>query len=401
MIKRLASDYILKVSNQFPVVLIQGPRQSGKTTLARALFSNKAYFSFEYPDIREVFEADPREFLNRIPSEGAIFDEIQNVPKLLSYLQGIVDEEKVNGKYILTGSSNFKIMDSVSQSLAGRCGICKLLPLSIKESALGNTDEQIFTGGYPRIHSLEVDANEYYRSYIETYVEKDIRRTLNIKDFKAFERFITALAIRVGSFVDYASLSNDCGISVNTVKQWLSVLEESYIVYLLPAWYMNRSKRLVKANKIYFFDTGLVCNLLKISNYEQLSNEKLRGSLFENLIILEKLKDKYNTGSLAEFYYYRTSNGVEVDLIEEHSARVSAFEIKSSSTFNSDYLKGLLAFKKDYSDIVDSLFVIYTGEWQGVMKGCNIVNYMGNVQFGFLNCFGKKKVVLGTRLELA
>lgn len=179
--------------------------------------------------------------------------------------------------------------------------------------------------------------------------------------------------------VDYASLSNDCGIGVNTVKQWLSVLEESYIIYLLPAWYMNRAKRLVKANKIYFFDTGLVCNLLKISNYEQLFNEKLRGSLFENLVIIEKLKDKYNTGSLSEFYYYRTSNGVEVDLIEEKAGCVSAFEIKSSFTFNSEYLKGLLAFKKDYDDILASLSVIYTGDWEGAVKDCNITNYLNIV----------------------
>lgn len=184
MIERLASEYVLKISKQFPVVLIQGPRQSGKTTLAKALFSEKAYYSFEYPDIQELFGIDPREFLKRIPAQGAIFDEIQNVPKLLSYLQGIVDDEHQNGKYILTGSSNFKIMDSVSQSLAGRCGICKLLPLSIKEIMLENVDEQIFKGGYPRVYSAEVEPSEYYKSYIETYVEKDIRRTLNIKDFK-------------------------------------------------------------------------------------------------------------------------------------------------------------------------------------------------------------------------
>ena len=379
MIRRAASEHILKCAKQFPAVLIQGPRQSGKTTLAKSLFPEKAYYSFEYPDIRKLFETDPRAFLSEIGSEGAILDEVQNVPEILSYLQGMIDEEGQNGKYILTGSSNFKIMSSVSQSLAGRCAICKLLPLSLTEHHSEGLDNQIISGGYPRIYSSDVDLSEYYRSYIETYVEKDIRRTLNIKDFKAFEGFVVSLAVRIGSMVEFSSISNDCGISVNTIKEWLSILEQSYIVFLLPAWYESRTKRLVKSKKIYFYDTGLACSILGLTESEQLKRERLRGALFENLVILEKLKQAFNFGLPSSFYYYRTSNGVEVDLIEENGGRLNGYEVKASTTFDPDFLKGLVSFRNDYDDEADEMSVIYAGDYEGRAKGCRIVNYMNMV----------------------
>lgn len=380
MIKRDIEDSMKKLARQFPAILIQGPRQSGKTTIAKEIFQDKPYYNFESPNTQLVFEEDPIGFLSECNKTGAIFDEAQNVPKLFSYLQTKIDEDRANnGRFIITGSSNFLISKNVSQSLAGRCAICTLLPLSITEiKNTGNADisieNLIFKGGYPQIYSQNCNINLVFEAYISTYVEKDIRRTLNIKDWKTFNIFLKLLAGRIGSILEITSLSNDCGINAKTVREWLSILEQSFIIFTLPSWYKNTNKRLVKSPKIYFFDTGLACRLLGFKTAEQIKNDKMKGALFENLIILEKIKENYNNLYLRNYYYYRTSNGVEVDLIEEDSINLNAYEIKSSSTFASDFVKNLIRFKDDYSE-TRLCQVIYSGENIKSFKGCEIKNF--------------------------
>lgn len=378
MIKREMSSTLKKVAKEYPVVLVHGPRQSGKTTICRAVFTDKPYVSMENPDTRSRALEDPRGFLADFPN-GVILDEIQRTPNLLSYMQQIVDEKKQNGFFILTGSDNFSLQQITSQSLAGRIALLTLLPFSMKEikseTWLTGTDKRILYGGYPRLITETPDRTFFFKNYIGSYIERDVRQIVNVKDSNLFHRFLTLCAGRIGSILDYTSLSNDCGISVKTVKEWLSILESSYICFLLNPWYVNRNKRLIKSPKLYFYDTGVACSLLGIYEEAQLNRDPLRGNLFENLVILEKIKQAFNTTKPSNFWYYRTSSGIEVDLVEENGHTLTPTEIKSAASFNSSFCKNLTVFKSEYPEESAGENIVYAGSENFTYKGIRVCNF--------------------------
>lgn len=372
------SSTLKKVAKEYPVVLVHGPRQSGKTTICRAVFTDKPYVSMENPDTRSRALEDPRGFLADFPN-GVILDEIQRTPNLLSYMQQIVDEKKQNGFFILTGSDNFSLQQITSQSLAGRIALLTLLPFSMKEikseTWLTGTDKRILYGGYPRLITETPDRTFFFKNYIGSYIERDVRQIVNVKDSNLFHRFLTLCAGRIGSILDYTSLSNDCGISVKTVKEWLSILESSYICFLLNPWYVNRNKRLIKSPKLYFYDTGVACSLLGIYEEAQLNRDPLRGNLFENLVILEKIKQAFNTTKPSNFWYYRTSSGIEVDLVEENGHTLTPTEIKSAASFNSSFCKNLTVFKSEYPEESAGENIVYAGSENFTYKGIRVCNF--------------------------
>lgn len=346
MIRREIEDKLRYLAGKYPFVLITGPRQSGKSTLAKMTFPDYQYVSLSDLDMRSMAENDPRGFIKTFPDK-TIIDEAQKVPSLLSYLQTYADNEDREGMYILTGSHNFLLMSSVDQSLAGRIGILRLLPFSHKELTDNDLcqkdiNSQVFWGGYPRIYDKGISPNEYYQDYIDTYVEKDLRDMKQIGNLSQFVKFIKLCAGRIGQLLNKASLSNEAGISAPTAEAWLSLLEASYIVYLLRPDHNNFSKRLVKSPKLYFYDTGLACSLLEIGNPSQLATHYLRGGLFENMVITDVLKSQFNAGKNGgNLSFWRDSNGNEVDLLLSEGQEQFAYEIKSGATFNSDYFKGL------------------------------------------------------------
>lgn len=291
----------------------------------------------------------PRGFL-AANSGGVILDEIQRTPELLSYIQTIVDTEKQPGKFILTGSQQFEVMNTISQSLAGRTALLKLLPLSLGElkqvNPAGSIDRLILTGFYPRIHDQDINPTQALGDYIETYVERDLRQLITVKDLSLFERFLKLCAGRVGQIMNIQSLGNDTGVSHSTARSWLTLLEASYIVFLLRPWYTNISKRLIKSPKLYFYDVGLASYLLGLENERQVSRDPLRGNLFENMVVMEALKYRYNRGRRSNLFFYRESNGNEIDLLAENGRNLRAVEIKSGATINSDYFKSLRHFVK-------------------------------------------------------
>lgn len=362
----------------FPVITINGPRQSGKTTFSRMAFPAKPYVSLEDPDTRLRAEEDPRAFLGQL-SEGGILDEVQRVPSLFSYLQGIVDTRKTSGMFILTGSDQFGLMEGVTQSLAGRTALFKLLPFSFDESASffkgENPDSRMLRGSYPRPLVEGIDPVLFYQNYSETYVERDVRRLVNIKDSSQFRKFLILCAGRVGSILDLTALANDTGISVKTVGEWLGILEASFILFRLQPWHENRGKRLVKKPKLYFVDVGLAAYLAGIRTENQMSRDPLRGHLFENLVIVEEMKRAYNSGRTPALSFYRDSNGVEVDLLVEEGRQIRPIEIKSSATFHSDFTKGILSFAKIHGDRVLDPAVVYAGTEAFEFKGVKVRNY--------------------------
>lgn len=366
---------------EYPVVTIVGPRQSGKTTLAKMLFPDRPYCSLESPSVRERAEHDPEGFLAAFPN-GAILDEVQRLPTLLSYIQGIVDERNENGLFVLTGSSNILLMQGVSQSLAGRCAIFTLLPFSLKESGICMVDsnplKSVLLGGYPRILANGVKSKSFFANYVDTYVERDVRRLLNVRNTLLFSRFIRLVAGRTGSILDETSLSNDCGISTKTVREWISILQTSYICFLLPPWYENRGKRLVKSPKVYFYDTGLACALAGIDTVEQLERDPLRGGLFENLVIVESIKRAYNAGERPNVYFYRDAKGVEVDMVEHIGGHLLPTEIKSAATFNPSFCKNLEKFRERYSDICERPAVVYCGTVNFTFKDIAVTSFNMN-----------------------
>jgi predicted AAA+ superfamily ATPase len=334
MIKRHILKCLLRVAKFFPAVAILGPRQSGKTTLAKMAFPKLPYTSLENPDIRAFASEDPRSFLAKYPT-GAILDEIQRVPSLLSYLQEILDNSKHNGRFVLTGSHQPEIHAKISQSLAGRTGILRLLPLSIEELAdFGielDRDEYMFNGFMPAVYSKKIPPNLFYSNYYSTYVERDVRQLVQLNNQKPFELFIKLLAGRVGQVVNLNSMAGDIGISSVTLASWLSVLEASYIIFRLPCYFNNFGKRLIKSPKIYFTDVGLAVYLLGINSAEQVSRDPLMGGLFENMVVAEALKQRYNSGKEAELYYFRDQKGFEIDLILNEGRHLIPVEIKSLS----------------------------------------------------------------------
>lgn len=364
MIEREISPFILKLAENYPIVTVMGPRQSGKTTLVRHLFPNYEYINLEDPGVREEISFDVRGFLQRHPSP-VIFDEIQRVPDLTSYLQTIVDQAQKPGMYVLTGSHQPVLRATVSQSLAGRTGIVDLLPLSVRElKGAGyekTRDEWMFDGFMPRLTAMNISPAQLYGDYYLTYIERDAHQLINIQDSGAFERFIHLLAGRVGQAINFTSLANDVGMSVVTLKKWLSVLEASFIVFTLHPYYENFGKRLIKAPKIYFTEPGLVAYLLGIETASQIARDPLVGGMFENFVVCELLKARLNAGKRPNLYYFRDSKGMEVDVLLDEGRMLRPFEIKSSSTMNADFVKSLLKFKAIVPNVV-SPTVIYAGK---------------------------------------
>lgn len=376
-IQRELSGAIEEAARYFPVITISGPRQSGKTTLIRNKFSHLPYYSLENLDIRSYAVNDPVAFLNHNP-EGMILDEVHNAPDLLSYIQGIVDEYPER-KFILSGSSQFAMLRKVSQSLAGRTAVFELLPLSyseIKERAEGKPlDDLLFEGFYPAIYAGRNVPKFLYPSYIKTYLDKDVRDLLQIKDMMQFHTFIRLCAGRIGSLLKVSELANEIGVSSHTITSWLSVLQASYIVILLPPYFENSRKRLTKTPKLYFTDTGLACHLLGIESAQQLARDRMRGALFENFIIMEALKRRYNTGKESNLYFYRDSHQNEIDLILKNSSGLYGIEIKSAMTYHADFEKALKQMSGWVSEPVLGKAVVYAGSLENTAGSIKLLNY--------------------------
>ena len=349
MIQRQAQKKLLALAKVFKAVAVIGPRQSGKTTLTKISFPEKPYLSLENPDIRQFATEDPKGFLAQY-KDGAILDEIQRTPHLLSYLQQILDESNEKGKFILSGSNNFLLQEKITQSLAGRAAYMDLLPLSVGElKTLGNwppvLTSALFQGGYPAIHAEGIPANDFFTAYIRTYVERDVRQIKNIGNLLLFERLLALCASRVGQQINFSGLSNELGIDVKTVQAWLGILQASYILFLLPPYFKNFKKRIVKSPKLYFYDTGLAINLLRIKEKE-LFNHPIKGALFENFIITELLKNRFNQGERSNLYYWRDRSGNEMDILIDEGLNLTPVEIKSSATIQSSFFKNFKFWEK-------------------------------------------------------
>jgi len=344
-VARTASATLLRLQRGFPVIGITGPRQAGKTTLARITFPDKPYVTLEDPDQLDFARTDPRAFLGRFP-DGAILDEVQRCPEIFSYLQGIVDCHQVMGEFILTGSQQFGFRARVAQSLAGRIAILHLLPFSSVELQMhgkraDTLDDEMFRGFYPPVHNRPVLPADWYAGYVQTYVERDVQQVLQVKDANAFRLLLRLCAGRVGQLLNLSNIGNDAGVSHNTIREWISVLEASYITFRLPPHYRNFSKRLIKSPKLYFFDTGLLCWLLGIRSTEQLATHALRGAIFENYVIAETAKYYYSNGEVPPLYFWRDQSGLEIDMMIERAGKLLPVEIKSGQTVNADFFKGL------------------------------------------------------------
>jgi predicted AAA+ superfamily ATPase len=377
MIFRTITEKFLSLSRQFPVIGLLGPRQSGKTTLVKALFAHLPYVNLEDINQRYLAQNDPASFLGKY-SSGVILDEVQNVPQLFSYIQIIVDQNQLPGQFILTGSQNFSLSEKISQTLAGRIALLSLLPLSIQEVKashyeVSDCNQLIFQGGYPSLYKYPVNPTDWYPNYIKTYVERDVRQIKNITDLNRFQTFLKLCSGRIGQILNLTSLANDCGISHVTARHWISILETSYLVYLLPPHYQNFSKRLIKMPKIYFYDTGLACSLLGIENKQQLENHYLRGGLFENLVMNELLKFRLNYGQQSNLYFWRDKNGHEIDCIYEMVDKLLPIEIKASKSLSNDHFKNL-AYFQNLSNQQQGI-LCYAGDIEATQHDISVVNF--------------------------
>jgi len=365
MIPRDTGQIIRKLRWQFPVITLTGPRQSGKTTLLKSLYTDIPYVSLEDIDVRNTALSDPRGFLSNYPG-GAVLDEVQRTPELFSYIQGVIDRNK-KIHFVLSGSQNFLVLENISQSLAGRAAILKLLPFSISElqheKLVSETYEQlIFTGMYPAIYDRKIDPEYFYPSYINTYIERDVRMIKNIENLNSFSNFLQLCAGRAGQIVNLNSLATDAGISPNTAKSWLSILEASFIIFFLHPYYENYNKRIIKSPKLYFYDTGLVCSLLGISSANQVKLFHSKGALFENMIITDLIKNRLHNGINPRFYFWQNKTGQEIDLIIDQPEGPVPFEIKSGMTMNENYFTNLKYWQKLTGEKAENLNVIYGGE---------------------------------------
>ena len=377
MIYRDLKDAILENFKYFPVITLTGPRQSGKTTLIREVFKDLSYYSMENIDNQDFAYNDPIGFLNQ-DHQGMILDEVQNTPHLMSYIQGIVDEHPER-RFILSGSAQFSLMNSITQSLAGRSAVLELLPLSLNEikDSLPNqsADSLIFNGFYPAIHAGKNMSKLFYPAYMKTYLERDVRQLLQIKDMRAFQVFLRLCAGRIGSLFNSSELSNEVGVAVNTIKSWLSLLQASYIVTLLPPYFENSRKRLTKTPKLYFYDTGLAAYLLSIENEQQLAHDKMRGHLFENMVVMEFVKNAYNNGKSGNLTFYRDSNGNEIDLLVAKGGSYTAIEIKSAQTYNSEFEKGLKSASPELESKIAEKAIIYAGDYENTAAKIKLLNF--------------------------
>ena len=377
MINRASALTLKKLAKGYPVITLTGPRQSGKTTLARSVFKHKPYVSLEEPDRMEYASEDPRGFLAAYP-DGAILDEVQRCPSLFSYIQTIVDKNKRPGFFILSGSQQFGLVSRITQSLAGRVGLLHLLPFSLGELKTGglspeNLDTLLFTGFYPPIYDRALTPSGWYANYVFTYLERDVRQMLNVRDLSVFQRFLRMCAARTGQILNLSGLANDCGITHNTAKAWISVLEASYIVFLLQPHHRNFGKRLVKSPKLYFFDTGLAAWLLGINDPKQISIHAMRGPLFESLAISELLKGRFNKGLASNLYFWRDNTGNELDVIAEQADRLIPIEIKSGQTVTQDYFTGLKKWRTFAGASAGPAFVIYGGNESQKRSGVEVL----------------------------
>lgn len=375
-ILRQAQATAQRLAKGFPIVALTGPRQAGKTTLARLTFGDKPYVSLEDPEEREFAISDPRNFLARFP-QGAILDEIQRTPALFSYLQGLVDTRQRMGDFILTSSQQFSLHSGISQSLAGRVGLIQLLPFSMGEltnakQQAASLETQMLTGGYPPLYDRPIAPPDWYGNYVATYLERDVRELLAVRDLALFQRFLKMCAARSGQLLNLSALAADCGISHVTAREWLSVLEASYVVHLLRPWHNNLGKRLVKTPKLYFLDTGLLAWLLGIHDATSLATHAQRGALFETLIVAEFIKHAFNAGRAAELYFWRDSNGHEVDLLVPQAAQMRPVEIKSGATFASDWLRSVNKWRDLAGELAAPGQVIWGGSQSYVREGNEI-----------------------------
>ncbi len=381
MIQRNLAAELRSRAAQMPAVAVTGPRQSGKTTLCRMTFPDLEYVSLEPLDVREYALSDPRGFLDRY-SGGVIMDEVQRAPPLLSYLQGVIDESPVPGRFILTGSQHFGLSESITQSLAGRIGLLTLLPLSLDEvrrfdGATTDLWETLWKGGYPRIHDRQLDAGQWLADYVATYVQRDVRQVLNVGDLDGFTAYLRLLAGRTAQELHLTALGSDAGVTHNTARSWLSVLETSYIAFRLSRWHRRLTKRIVKAPKVHMIDSGLACHLLGIREPGQLRFHPLRGPLFENWVVSEILKARLNRGFPADLFHLREDRGIEIDLIVESGERIIAVEVKSGKTLAADFFSNLsdlsLRFARDFPHLRLERRLVYGGDRSEERHGVQVV----------------------------
>ncbi len=377
--KRTIAKHLIRLADQYPILTLTGPRQSGKSTVSRHIFIQHAYVNLEDLEMRQYALTDPKGFLSQYPN-GALIDEIQYAPDLLSYIQIRVDADRKPGQFILTGSQQFSLMAGVSQSLAGRTALATLLPYSCEELADDlppDVESMMLNGFYPRLYEDHLNPTEYASFYLRTYVERDVRQLLNVQDLTQFERFLKFCAGRSGQMVNVSALANDSGLSVKTIRKWLSVLESSYIIALLTPFHKNINKRLVKTPKLYFLDTGLLCYLLGITTVDQLAQHPLRGSIFETMVVSECLKQRYHQVQEPGFSYYRDQQ-YEVDLISQMGAKTHAIEIKAGKTFSADFLKALHHYQTHDPDCIRQTLV-YAGDLARQFKGVRVLPFR-NIQ---------------------
>ncbi len=365
MIPRQSAGLARILAREFKVVAIIGPRQSGKTTLAQAVFGDRPYVSLEEPDQRRFAEEDPRRFLALYP-DGAIIDEAQRCPDLFSYLQGVVDSRDGTGQFILTGSQHFGLLERITQSLAGRVGFLRLLPFSLGELSGGGwlpdkLDELLFKGAYPPVYDLLAAPERWYNAYITSYVERDVRQLLNVRDLGAFQRFVSLCAGYCGQLVNASRIGADVGMTHNTIRSWLDLLETSFILFRLHPHHRNFRKRLVKNPKLYFYDTGLAARLLGIESPEQLSTHPMRGALFENWVVVELLKSRCNRGKADNLFFWRNHVGLEIDVVAEHGQRLLPIEIKAGSTVAADWFPVLAKWTEMAGDVAAPPWLVYGG----------------------------------------
>ncbi len=378
-IKRSLEQAVKQSAEKYRVVTITGPRQSGKTTLCRMAFPDRAYASLENPDVRERAELDPVGFLQPVRQTGVILDEIQNVPELLSYIQGIVDEDERPGQFILTGSHQFSLMEGITQSLAGRTALIRLLPFSISETEsfkkTNRPEDVLFAGFYPEVWNRELNPTEYYRDYFETYVQRDVRQMLQVKDLRIFRNFVRLCAGRIGQLFNASDLANNLGVSSHTIKSWVSVLEASYLVYLMEPFAGNIGKRLIKSPKLYFYDVGFASYLLGLTDPDQIFADRMRGPLFENLVVMELLKNRTNHNLDDNLFFYRDQQQHEIDVLMQNGRVFDSMEIKASATFTKEFLKGSQLLQKLMPDKLTNSYVVYSGESGGEIQNTQLINY--------------------------